>query len=472
MRIFAFSLLIWGFTFPAYAISFEEARHLLSRTGFGIAMPTDIDALMGLEYEAAVDKILDGVIDRPLTPIPDFQTSPKQRKLVKKMNADERRAFRKLRRQDSKALKHWWIREMLATPSPLTERMVLFWSNHFVSELRKVNYSQPMYAQQAVFRENALGDFATLLKETSTGPAMLVYLDGNKNVKGKPNENFAREVLELFTLGEGQGYTETDIREAARAFTGWRVNFSRGGFLLNKKLHDDGRKTFLGDEGFFDGMDILDRVLKHPRVAEFITEKLWREFVSEQRDDTEIKRLAKLFRDNDLHVKPLLKAIFLSDAFRAPANVGSLIKSPVDLVIGTARLLKASNLPAKNVFGVLNNLGQNLFDPPDVKGWRGGNAWISATTTMQRSGFVSGTRRFMKIGKPKPANMMKPIDHVTTDIADIMARANSDRTYLQRLVLALPPVLPGSPENKKMNAKNKSKRQLLNLMLDPVYQLK
>ncbi len=470
MRILAYSFLIWAITLPAHAISFEEARHLLSRTGFGIAMPTDIEALMPLDYEAAVDKILDGALEMPVTPLPTFHTSPEQRSSVKKMNADERRAFRKRRKQDRKALKYWWVRELLATPSPLTERMVLFWSNHFVSELRKVNFSQPMYAQQTVFRKHALGDFETLLKETSTGPAMLIYLDGNKNVKGKPNENFAREVLELFTLGEGQGYTETDIREAARAFTGWRINFKRGGFLLNRRLHDDGQKTFLGHEGFFDGMDILDRVLEHPRVAEFITEKLWREFVSEQRNPQEIRRLAKVFRDNGLRVKPLLKAILMTKAFRDPANIGTLIKSPVDLVIGTARLLRASNLPIKNLYGMLNSLGQNLFDPPDVKGWRGGAAWISATTTLRRRNFVSGTRRFLITRKPKPLSMMKPMDRVTTDISGLMARANNDRTYLQRLVLPLPPVLANSTATTKGNGKNG--QPLVKLMLDPVYQLK
>ena len=459
-------LLVWVIATPANAVTFDEARHLLSRTGFGIALPEEIKALRVFEYEEAVDSIIEGVIDIPVTPLPEFKTKPEQQKTVKSMNSDERKAFTALRSHDNQALKQWWVKEMLATPSPLTERMVMFWSNHCVSELSKVNYARLMYAQQKIFRKNALGNFKTLLKQSVTSPAMLVYLDGNKNIKGRPNENFARELMELFTMGEGQGYTELDIREAARAFTGWRVNYKRGGFVLAKKLHDYGRKSFLGKEGNFDGIDILDMILDHPRVAEYITEKLWREFVSVRPNEQEIYRLANVFRDNDLSIKPLLKAILMSDTFRNPDNHGTLIKSPAELIVGTMRFLKVSQAPIKMLFRYQKKLGQNLFDPPDVNGWPGGRTWVSTTTTLRRDQFIKSIRRMIiKSGKLQPVNMMRPIDQARARTSDLIAHARQDKYYLERLILPFPPALARS-------TKAQNEEKIINLMLDPVYQLK
>ena len=197
---------------------------------------------------------------------------------------------------------------MLTTPSPLTEKMVLFWHNHFVSSLQKVRSPVLMYRQNALLRKHALGYFGDLLHEVAKDPAMVIYLDSASNRKGQPNENFAREVMELFTLGEGN-YGENDIKEAARAFTGWSLDPDTGEFVVRPLIHDDGVKTVLGRSGNFDGDAVLDILLAQPQTAEFIVAKLWREFVSPTPDPAEVKRIARMFRDNRYNIKVALRAL-------------------------------------------------------------------------------------------------------------------------------------------------------------------
>ena len=239
------------------------------------------------------------------------------------MAAAERKAFTKAARQEVKALKQWWIREMLETDSPLTERLVVFWHGHFATEARKVRFAEMMLDQHVVLRQNAMGNFADLLTDIAKGAAMLYYLDGQKNVKGRPNENFAREVMELHSMGEGRGYTEQDVREGARAFTGWKVDMKTGKFRFNFKSHDRAAKTYLGRSGYLDGDDVLEIILEQPSVAEFITEKLWREFVSPHPEPAKVKRLAARFRDSGYRLGPLLKGLLMTPQFRDPANRGA-----------------------------------------------------------------------------------------------------------------------------------------------------
>jgi uncharacterized protein (DUF1800 family) len=288
--------------------------------------------------------------------------------------------------EEARDLRNWWVEEMLVTDQPLTERMVLFWHNHFTSSIQKVRFPAAMLRQNALFRREALGNFATLLRAVARDPAMLVYLDGARSVVGRPNENFARELLELFTLGEGH-YGEADIKAAARAFTGWTVDRQTGAFTLRKREHDDGEKTFLGQTGRFDGDEIVAILLRHPRTAETIVEKLWREFVSLTPDPAQVRRLAANFR-KDYEIRPLLRAILLSDDFGDPAQRGALIKSPVELIVGTVHLL-ALPVPEKTqLVRMMQGLGQTLFDPPNVKGWPGGESWITTYTLLLRQQFM------------------------------------------------------------------------------------
>lgn len=372
----------------ASAMGFDEARHLLSRTGFG-ATPAEIHGLDAMDYSGAIDRLLATFRPKAATPPPGWvEEGLAELRRQQKESADRIRDGRAVAVQppyglQGSQLRNWWIEEMLSTDQPLVERMVLFWHNHFTSSLRKTYFPASLYWQNATFRANALGNFATLLRAMARDPAMLLYLDGVRNVARQPNENFARELLELFTLGEGH-YGEDDIKAAARAFTGWTIDRQTGRFRFNQATHDDGEKTFLGRTGRLGGEDIVDILLKHPRTAETIAGKLWREFVSLAPDATEVKRLAAVFRDEGYEIRPLLRELFLSRAFRDPTNRAGLIKSPADLVIGTVRVLGLP-VPDKTRLGrMMQVLGQNLFNPPNVKGWVGGETWITTHTLLQR----------------------------------------------------------------------------------------
>ena len=379
----------------AQAMGFDEARHLLSRTAFG-ATPAEIHALEAFDYPTAVDRLLANPRREAMTPAPDWiglgpaevqrrqRTAEAERK--KGVDGKDLSVVRPVQEQ-GRELKNWWVEEMIATDQPLVERMTLFWHGHFTSSLMKVRYPASLFRQNALFRREALGNYATLLKAVARDPAMLIYLDGRGSVARQPNENFARELLELFTLGEGH-YGEADIKAAARAFTGWSVDRESGRFVDHRGQHDDGQKAFLGRSGRFDGDDILMILLAQPRTAEMIVEKLWREFVSLKPDPAEVTRLATAFRQGGYEIKPLMRAILLSAAFRDPANRGALIKSPVDLIVGTVHVLGLPVPEKTGLVRMLQGLGQVPFDPPNVKGWAGGENWISTYTLLLRQQFL------------------------------------------------------------------------------------
>jgi len=256
-----------------------------------------------------------------------------------------------------------------------------------VSSQQKVRVARFMYTQNALLRANALGNFGTMLHAVSQDPAMLIYLDTAQSRKGQPNENFAREVMELFTLGEGH-YREQDIKEAARAFTGWSIDRETGQYLFRTGAHDNGVKTLLGRTGRFDGDDVLDVLLAQPQVSEFVTAKLWREFVSPEPDAREVRRIAQAFRGQNLDVKVALRALLQSDAFWAAENRGALVKSPVEVVIGTLRQLELTPATAAPFAIAATGMGQVLLSPPNVKGWPGGEVWINSTTLLARKQFL------------------------------------------------------------------------------------
>jgi uncharacterized protein (DUF1800 family) len=374
-------------------MGYDDARHLLARTGFG---PTDAEIrdYAGMTRPEAVDRLLRDARTNAVTPPPAWiaDTGPLRYPRPENATPEERKAFQRLQVREGLELRAWWVQEMLATPSPLTERMTLFWHNHFVSSQQKVRFARLMYAQNATLRANALGNFGTLLHAASKEPAMLIYLDVAQSRKGQPNENFAREVMELFTLGEGQ-YTEQDIKEAARAFTGWSLDRETGTYLFRPGIHDPGVKTVLGSTGRFDGDAVLDIILKKPQTSEYITAKLWREFVSADPDPREVKRIAQIFRGQDYDVKSALRALLLSDAFWVKENRGTLVKSPVELVVGTLRQLEVAPGGAMPFAVVSAGMGQNLFSPPNVKGWPGGESWINSNTLLARKQFLDRLAR-------------------------------------------------------------------------------
>ncbi|MEE9141886.1 MAG: DUF1800 domain-containing protein [Gammaproteobacteria bacterium] len=425
-----------------------EIRHLAARSGLG-PRPEEIEVLAKGSYEKAVKTLLKstktradvsppGWIDEPVAP-------PRQ---MRQMSQATRQQLMRKRRQHGMELKAWWYQEMLTTDSPLTERMTLFWHNHFTSDMRKVRMPQLLYRQNVLLREQAFGNFGDLLHAILKDPAMLVYLDNVTNFAGNPNENLARELMELFTLGEGN-YNEHDVKAAARALSGRSIDRQTMAYRFYPRRHDATTKRILGSTGRFDGDDLADILLEQPHTARFITEKLWREFISPVPDDAEVNRLAAVFRDEKYEIKPLLIEMFTSDAFLDPVNRGTLVKSPVELLVGTLRIAGNREVDGERLARAGMVLGQDIFNPPNVKGWPGGNAWITANTLLAREELLS---RFTR-GRPMPSL-------ATKDTVDSYGYAK-----VRAWLLPLEPVDPPAEEGPLP-------AYAAALMQDPVYQLK
>ncbi len=450
-----------------------EIRHLLARTGFGMAKPEEIDALSGRPYAEAVERLLDSVSPKPHLTTPDWLNVPLIAQIEANLPKEKRDAMQMERRDDQRELKAWWWAEMLNTPRPFTEHMVLFWHNHFTSAVNKVNRPELMFKQTALFRTYAIGNFEKLVKAAAKDPAMLVYLDTNSNRAGNPNENFARELMELFTLGEGRGYTELDVREAARSFTGWRVvtGNTNAGFKVEGTLHDGGTKKFMGRTGRFDGDDIIDIILEQPQVAEFIVEKLWLNFVNDAPDPADVQKLARQFRDSKYELRPVIASILKSDAFRDPDNRGALVKSPTDLIVGTFRVIGTPPANPSLYPAVGRALGQDLLDPPNVKGWPGGLAWIDTSLLPARNAFMHGVAAGVDVqatGKQTLATQarrdMKNLPVTVIDPAKVKALNAMPKDQLAELIL---PVSPAGGI-----AAPAGSGTLGTLLLDPTFQLK
>ena len=462
-------------TLQAAPIGIDGARHLLERSGFG-APPALLAEYSRLERAQAVERLLNGKesgLQRRPPEIPYERPGS-----LKNLSEDERKVAQRERVREGGEMRAWWAGEMLRAPSAqdaLRERMTLFWHNHFVSSQQKVKSGTLMLRQNQLLRRYALGNFGGLLHAVAKDPAMLVYLDGATNRKASPNENFAREVMELFTLGEGH-YKEQDIKEAARAFTGWSFAPPTGDYLWRPALHDDDEKMILGRRGNFDGDAVLDILLGQPATAKFIAGKLWREFVSPLPEAQQVSRIAAALRGAGYEIRPALRAVFMADAFWAPGNRGSLIKAPVDFIIGTTRTLAVDVPDALPLAFALRNLGQDLFAPPNVRGWPGGEAWINATTLLARKQFIE---RLLRAGDMERVAMQRREPEGVADgkarMVDAMRQIHFDsagwltsyRDFSgpQLALLALPPV-------QEIADKQLGLPFLRTLLLDPVFQLK
>ena len=297
----------------------------------------------------------------------------------KELDADERKMIQQKNRQGVKNLNMYWMHEMVNTSSQLREKMAFFWHGHFACRNLNVFYQQGLLDS---IRRNALGNFGTLLKEVSKSAAMLNFLNNQQNRKDHPNENFAREVMELFTLGRGH-YTEDDIKDAARAFTGWSANL-KGDFIFRKFQHDDGNKNVLGRAGNLSGEDVLDILLQEKQTAKFITQKIYRFFVNDVPDESHVNFLADRFYKSDYDIAKLMEDIFTSDWFYEEKNIGVKIKSPVELLVGIQRMLPMKLENEEVLMLIQRILGQLLFYPPNVAGWPGGKSWIDSSSLMMR----------------------------------------------------------------------------------------
>ncbi len=458
------ALAMGAFIARAEALTVESARHLLERSGFGAA-PAEIAGLLPLTREQAVDLLLFQARSDALTPLPSWSADylPPPHPLPNDPAATKaaRDAYDAAIRQRDQDLLHWWYGEMIATDSPLTERMVLFWHGHFTSALDKVNFPNLMLQQNLLLRRYALGSFRELVHAIARDAAMLIYLDGESNVKAHPNENFARELMELFTLGEGN-YTETDVREVARAFTGWRLNHATGQVAFNPKLHDEGMKTILGRTGNWDGDAAIEIILHQPEAASFIVRELWLEFVSETPDPPTVERLAAQFRNDGYQIEPLVRSLLLTDQFWAPSGWGTMVKSPVVLAVGTARLLGLGPADAAPVAAAVPPMGEQLFNPPTVKGWPTGDAWITSATLVARE------RALLRLPVPLLRAAAARLD---AGVADLEAHHYLEPGQgLEVILLPVPVTRSGAP-GPMPAGRDAAMNSLRATLLNPLYEL-
>jgi len=366
----------------------ERARHLLQRAGFGIS-PARVAELAAMTPEQAVDRMIAGWPGTAQAQRPDFLIHPEEHALTRqRMAAAEpgeraliNQAHQRREREALERLKGWWLERMWASPHPLQEKMALFWHGHFATSAQKVRFSWHNWDLNQLFREQGLGPIPALTIAVGQSPVMLDYLDNRMSTREAPNENWARELLELFTLGQG-AYTEKDIQEAARAFTGWTTD--RYAFQYRLERHDHGEKSFLGQSGHLDGWDIIRIVFEQPAAAPFLAGKLWHFFAGDAWDEEAVQGLAQCLRDHEYQVAPALKALFLSEAFYGEAVMGTQVKSPVQFVLQLCADLELEAMPWFDLGRACRALGQDLFYPPNVKGWEGNRSWINANSLLLR----------------------------------------------------------------------------------------
>ena len=444
------------FTPVTWALSVDDAKHLALRTSFA-ASPELMNALLPLSREEAVDYVMTRVEPDPLAP-PDFVINRESVPKYKELSVDEKRAFRKLRWQQRQVLKEWWMERMVTTRAPMQEQMLLFWHNHFTTSGQKVGDPVLLYQQHELLRNQSLGRFDLMLRLVMQDPAILNYLDNSQNKKGKPNENLARELLELYTLGEGN-YTEQDIKETARALTGWASDGPTRSFRFRVGQHDNGRKTILGESSHYTMPQVLDLVLNRPGTSQLITSKLWKQFISPQPDPARVAELAEYFKSHQYDIRSLMKQLLMDDAFWAAENRAVLVKSPVEMVVGLYRQMDAQSAPYRIMAGQSKQLGQDLFTPPNVKGWPiASTEWVDTATLLKRR---TAIRRFMR-AKEMNKNM-KPNEGMLYEAAESWAQGEMFN-YQKDWLLAMAPITEVDNDQPI--------RTLRNLLDDPVYQLK
>lgn len=400
---------------PHSSWNHDTAAHLLERAGFGGA-PLQIQALAAMSPAEAVRHLVhfetadnshllpfdhSNIHDAGLEPFPPsrpavteqakatgtalgVQVKPAGNRPLQPM---VNKFFYWLRASvlETDRVAYWWANRMVASNAPLQEKMALFWHGHFAVNESKVRDYRKLLNELLLFHAMGTGNFRDLMIAVAEDPAMLSFLDAGVNIKGAPNENFAREIMELFTMGVGT-YSETDIREAARAFTGW--NYADLQFVVNAEQHDEGEKNFLGRTGNFDGVDIINIIMAQPVTADYIAGKLYRFFVRDELSPSVQTALGIVLRNADYEIAPLLETIFLSRDFYSNASVGTQIKSPVQLAVSTYRKLGLSDAPGVPDFNrATGALGQALFRPPTVAGWAGGRSWMTPGLLLERGNF-------------------------------------------------------------------------------------
>ncbi len=375
----------------------RDAAHLLRRAGFG-GTPSEIAGVAAMGMERAVDTLMQLPAAEKLAPpgglfdAVAFLEEHGGLRALRNNEAERLKLFKQIRKGEFRsllALQQWWLQRMLDGASPLQEKMTFYFHGHFTTASLQKNVTAKMtFDQNQLFRRFALGNLRDLTKAVSSDPAMLLYLDNARNNKTHPNENYARELMELFTLGLG-AYSEEDVRQAARAWTGYEVFPLRGVARYNPRKHDDGIKRFLGRTGNFDGNDIVDIIFEQPQCARFWATSLLNAFLYNDPEEGLVSATASLLRANDFELRPVLGTLFRSNAFYSTRAYRALVKSPVEFLVGAHKAVGIARIDPRSR-PALRAMGQVLFSPPNVAGWPGGENWLTSDMTIARDNFLAG----------------------------------------------------------------------------------
>lgn len=380
-----------------------EAGHLLRRFGFGYN-GKDAQFLVGKSVDEVAQEWISSSKMQSAIPLastlPVWYAEPIAFPDQKAMSEEERKAYQAQQGARVREMGAWWIGQMINSPWPAAERLTLFWHNHFTSSIRKVRAHKSMLNQNLVWRENSFGNLATFAFRVITDPAMLQYLDAARSTKEAPNENFARELLELFLLGEGN-YSEADIKGLAKALTGLAINPRADyTFTYTPRRHDSGNKTILGIEKNFEPHQVIEVIFSKRACAEFFAKKFCAHFIGPKASDQTIKTVAETLWNTGYEIAPALSTIIRSSDFWDPAQRGQLIKSPAEFCCGIARYVQAPPITYEPIFVAMNNMEQRLFDPPNVRGWPGGEYWINSKTLAERRNFAQRTMQSRLMNYP------------------------------------------------------------------------
>ena len=460
-------------------LSDKQIQHLYWRAGFGISV-TELNKVKKLSKEKIVNQLFfKSKKSSPLVMDLSMLIADKE-----SMSSDQKKVFRKLQKKKLYELNTLWLKQMISTEEVLREKITLFFHNHFSVRLK--NAPQNIQLNNTI-RKHALGNFGDMLMEVSKSPAMIRFLNNRQNRKDRPNENFAREIMELFTLGRDNIYTEKDIKEAARSFTGWNYN-KEGVFGFRKKHHDFGSKTFLSETGDFKGEDIIRILLQQRQTATFITKKIYKYFVNEKINEQHVAQLAETFYNSNYDLTTLFKTLFMSDWFYNEVNIGVHIKSPIELTIGLSRQFDVTYEDPKVLLYIQRKLNQTLFYPPNVAGWPGGRYWIDNSTLMLRLKLASVTLNSGVIEWSEKGDMpedmlsKKPKNGKMTSQIEKKVKANpnwnaflkqvKNKEKNQLIDFLLQPKLPSNTHETVMNiAESSTKNFVVKLLSLPEYQL-
>jgi uncharacterized protein (DUF1800 family) len=452
--------------------NFLKNRHLASRAGFGVHH-NDIEKLKTITTKKLYQDLKSATSYQAIEIAAYKMSYPQYQEMAK---ASDKKPVNLYNKNHNAAISKAWQYLMINGENQLQEKMAVFWHGHFATRIQQSLFNLDIIN---IFRKNALGSFRDMLFEVSKSPAMLNFLNNQQNKKAKANENFARELMELFTLGRETLYTEKDIKESARAFTGWSYD-ENAAFRENLKQHDSGEKEFLGKKGNFTGTDIINLILERRECAEFITAKVYKYLVNETPDEKLIKTLSDTFYKSDYNILTLLDEIFLSNWFYDATNIGAKVKSPIDLIIGIRRILPMDTKDGNTIYNFERLLGQQLLQPPNVAGWPSGTGWIDSSTLLLRMKIPSVMAGYKNLDvEPKPnddVNMGKGENKVVVNKSQnkISIHWDSISNVLDEDLFSL--LIPNPAEKLRnmitqFNSEKSRQHLMISIMSTPEYQL-